>query len=60
MQYTVNTTCRLRDRRSDLQRKLNKAADWSGKPMTARAECAVAAVAGILMFALFFAIYMTA
>lgn len=60
MQYTANTTCRLRDRRSEFQRKLTKAADWSGKPMTARAECATAAVAGTLMFALFLAIYLTA
>ena len=60
MQYTANTTCRPRDRRSEFQRKLTGIADWSGKPMSARAECAVASIAGILMFVLFFAIYMTA
>lgn len=57
MQYTANTTRRLPDR-AVIQRKLEKADEWSRKPMTARAECAVAAAAGSLMFLLLFAAYM--
>ena len=55
MQYTANTTC---DRRVAFQRRLERAAEWSRRPMTGRAECAVATVGGTLLFSLLFAVYM--
>lgn len=60
MMYTANTTCGQRDRRSDLQRKLEKVEDWSRRPMTGRAQIAVPAIVGFLMTALFFTVYMVA
>ena len=60
MQYTANTTCRPYDRRANFQRKLERAADWSRRPMTGKASIAVPAIAGTLMFALLFAVYMIA
>lgn len=50
MYYSANTT---RFDIHQIQDKLDKASDWSRKPMTARAECATAAVCGTLMFVLF-------
>ena len=52
MQYPANTAYRI-DRRIAFQRKMEKAAEWSRKPMTARAECAIAAAAGTITFLLF-------
>ena len=60
MQYTANTTCRLPNRRAELQRKLERAGEWSRKPMTGRAAIAVPAAAGAITFALLFAVYMIA
>lgn len=60
MQYTANTTCRLPDRRTAFQRKLEKAAEWYVRPMSGRTAIAVPAIAGTLMFALLFAVYMIA
>lgn len=57
MQYTANTTCSY-DRRAEIQRKLEKVAEWSNKPMTARAECATAAIVGAIMYIVFVAAYM--
>lgn len=59
MQYTANTTCSY-DRRTEIQRKLEKAEEWSHKPMTGRAQCAVAAIGGSVMFIVFVAAYMMA
>lgn len=59
MQYTANTTRNVRDPYA-VQQRLDKLSEWSRKPMTGRAECAVAAVAGSVMFVVFFAIYMIA
>ena len=52
MQYTANTTRRLHDPYI-IQQKIDKAADWARKPLTARAECAVAAAVGSVTFMLF-------
>ena len=60
MQYTANTTCRLYDRRAETQRKLEKLAEWSNKPMTGAVAFFVPAVVGAVMFALLFAVYMAA
>lgn len=51
MQSVANTSTRYD--RQDFQRDLEKLSDWSHKPLTARAECAVAAACGTLMFLLF-------
>ncbi len=51
--YSVASTAR-RDHRQYIQQRLEKLDEWSTKPMTARAECAVAAASGTLMFLVFF------
>lgn len=60
MQYTANTTyCSpAPDRRIAFQRKMEKASEWSRKPMTNRAECVTATLAGIVTFVLLFCVYM--
>ena len=57
MQYTANTTCSY-ERRAIIQHELEKASEWSHKPMTGRAQCAVAAIGGSVMFIVFVAAYM--
>ena len=57
MQYTANTTCSY-DRRAIIQHELEKASEWSRKPMTGRAQCVAAAIAGSFMFIVFVAAYM--
>lgn len=51
MYLSANTTSRFDP--YTIQQKIDKAKDWSKKPLTARAECAVAAVAGSVTFLLF-------
>jgi len=60
MMYTANTTRGLYDRRTEIQRKLEKASDWYNKPMTKRAQIFVPAVTGFFTAALLFAVYMIA
>lgn len=60
MQYTANTTCRLPDRRIAVQRKLERAGEWSRKPLTGIAQIAVPAAFGTVLFSLLFAVYMIA
>jgi hypothetical protein len=52
MQYIANTDRRYRDK-CTIRQRLEKADEWSRKPMTARAECAVAAIVGSVTFLLF-------
>jgi len=60
MMYTANTTRGLYDRRTEVQRKLEKASDWFYKPMTKRAQIFVPAITGAVMFVLLFTVYMIA
>lgn len=51
--YSVASTTR-RDNRQYIQCRLKKLDEWSRKPMSSRAECAVAAASGAVMFLAFF------
>lgn len=52
MQYTVNTTRRYSDK-CTMRERFEKAAEWSRKPMTPRAEIAVPVIVGSATFLLF-------